>query len=347
MSQPSSDNPYLSIVYAGRNDNYGGDFDRRLENSVQWLSKLCNDLQFTVELIIVNYNPVDGRPSLEEAIAWPNENKYLQVRIITVPEETHQTFVDPAIRKTVPLFEYIAKNIGIRRAKGEYIMGANPDIIFHPAIIKYIARKKLSRREYYRVDRCDYKAIEETTLENIRQNIFQIFMRQNRYQINPGEYSAWKLFKLRMYNRWRIRKDIWIRKNEKLAHKYDWDVIYDDTTMFYHTHCSGDFMLMHRDHWFALNGHPENTYLALHTDSIFVVMARHLGLKEHVFQWPIYHQDHERRYDAEAEGENQDFRAMFELLVKDSREMEKSGKPIIYNGDDWGCAGMEFAESRI
>ncbi len=343
--------PYLSIVVAGRNDNYGGDFNLRLQRSSRGLSQLCKENSLPAELIVVNYNPVSGNESLQSAISWPEPNPYFRLRIITVPESIHQRFHKPEIRKPVPLYEYIAKNTGIRRAEGEFILSANPDIIFHPRIIRFIASGKLQKDTYYRVDRCDFHGFDwkeedgtSEILNQIRKNIFRVFLRQYRYELDPGSWNMFSLLMLRIRNRLRIRRDIWIRQHEKLANRYGWDIIYDDITLYHHTHCSGDFMLMHRDHWAALQSHPENTYLSLHTDSIFVIMVASHGLKEHVFRWPVYHQDHGRRYDAAAESDNPDFRKMFRQLIDDGGIMKQNGRPIIYNEEEWGCRDDRLEE---
>jgi hypothetical protein len=117
----------------------------------------------------------------------------------------------------------------------------------------------------------------------------------------------------------------------------------------YHTNASGDFMLMHRDHWFSLRGYPEDTYISTHCDSIFTVMSRISGLKENILPWPVYHQDHERRYDTDIykSEKSKDITDMFTRFVNDSREMEQTRKPKIINPADWGQANENFRETVI
>src|SRR5207245_3974337 len=55
----------------------------------------------------------------------------------------------------MPIFEYIAKNVGIRRARGEYVLITNPDIVFTQELIRYFAARGLRGDAFYRVDRYD------------------------------------------------------------------------------------------------------------------------------------------------------------------------------------------------
>jgi hypothetical protein len=49
----------------------------------------------------------------------------------------------------------IAKNAGIRRASGKFVLATNIDILFSEALIQFIAKKKLDPGCMYRVDRYD------------------------------------------------------------------------------------------------------------------------------------------------------------------------------------------------
>ena len=199
---------YLSFVSVGRNDNYGGDFDFRLQNSVRFIAHYVEKYKIPSEYIFVNYNPFYDKPSLQESLDWPKDRKYLKIRIIDVPPEVHKEVADPNIRKPVPVLEYIAKNVGIRRAKGEYVLATNPDIIFNPKILKYIAKRRLRKDTFYRTDRCDFTKIPEeivngsprSYVRHIRKKTFNIALKGNRYDVKPGTGLGWQLFKKRIYN---------------------------------------------------------------------------------------------------------------------------------------------------
>jgi hypothetical protein len=101
---------------------------------------------------------------------------------------------------------------------------------------------------------------------------------------------------------------------------------------------------MHKSSWEKLNGYPENTRLSLHTDALMVVMAYSSGLQERVFRWPIYHQEHVRRYDADKSGEDPSLREAYLTFQEEAQAMLRNKKPVIYNNDKWGLTSHDFEE---
>lgn len=330
--------PYLSIVIAARNDNYGGDFNQRIQNFITWNTNLLEKYKLATEIIIVNWNPIDENPSLQEILNWPENRNFVSYRIITVPNEIHNTFVDPAIRKTVPLFEYLTKNTGIRRAKGEYILAMNPDIIIHPKIIKNL-KETLNPNKYFRTNRIDFKKC-EIKLSEIKKKSFTVFLKG--YSYNLSNYFA--LFPLICFNKFRLYFQLTLmNKLSSIFKLIGWKPNNHNAEFKYHCNVSGDFMLMHKKNWFALKAHPENTKLALHTDALMVIMAANNNLEEITFSEPIFHQEHTRRFNAE-EKENIEYREAYLFFQKEAQEMIKSQKPIIYNKDDWGLINFDLQE---
>tara|TARA_B100001250_G_scaffold188793_1_gene162221 strand:- start:9496 stop:10569 length:1074 start_codon:yes stop_codon:yes gene_type:complete len=350
----ATEKTYLSIVVTGRNDDYGNDFNDRLQNFISWTSLLIEKYNILSEIILINYNPIKTKPSLYEKLNWPTNNKYLSIRIITIPEEIHKNYIDPKIRKTVPLFEFPAKNVGIRRAKGEIILSTNADILFHPKIFHYIAKGMIQSKSYYRTDRFDYNKIQSNEINNInsylkeiKANVFKIYLKAFAYKFKNGAISKFKIKKKQIYNRFKIRLYLYLISLAKSMKIIPYFRTYDHLVLTYHTHCSGDFMLMHKKHWLNLQGYPENTYISTHTDAIFTVMAASLGLKEIILKLPVYHQDHQRRYDQHDNPNDKDSRNMLLQFYRDSKQMESSEKPIIYNDSNWGWGNLSFEEITI
>ncbi len=346
--------PFLSIVLVARNDNYSGDFNERLHNAMYWLAWLIEKHKLPAEILIVDYNPVPENEPLVKMLRWP-KSRYLTIRLIHVPGEIHQALINPDVRKTVPLFEFNAKNMAIRRAGGEYILSTNADILLHPSIIKFISGKMPCKKSYYRTDRYDFRRLDfydfdnpYFTLRKVQRNVFRLMLKGYAYPVKRGENLAEKIIS-RIKNSRRIFFDIHLSKVKPLAYKWEINVNHDGYLMKYHTHCSGDFMLMHRDHWFSLRGYPEDTYISTHCDAIFTVMSRMLGLKEAILPWPIYHQDHERRYNTDFDKikNNEDINRMFKRFLKDTHEMETSRQPKIVNPPDWGHANENFLETIV
>jgi hypothetical protein len=144
--------PYLSVVVTARNDDHGGNLLGRMQIFVNALLAECDRHELPAELIVVEWNPPCDRPPLAEALRWPPERRYCDVRIIQVPPELHRRF---AHWRALPLYQMIAKNVGIRRACGEFILATNIDILFSGELMRFLAERRLERGKMYRVDRFD------------------------------------------------------------------------------------------------------------------------------------------------------------------------------------------------
>jgi hypothetical protein len=339
--------PYLSIVVTGRNDDYGGDFNERLQSSVRWWSYFAHSFKLHTEYVFVNYNPITDKKDLSEIIEWCS-NDFFCVRLITVPESVHQKLSNPAIRKPNQLFEFIAKNIGIRRAKGEFILSTNADIISDPSIISFIAAKELNAESYYRADRADFKKCDLSSLDEIRQNIFSVytFGKCADYKVIGNFKFSLVLIKI---------KSILFRKFHLFKRRFDWiaqnifgmTVVFDNAEFYVHCGAAGDFMLMHSSLWHKSRAYPENFYMTTHNDSIFTVICFAIGIRQEVFFYPVYHQDHERRNSAENQDVVTDAYKTYKAFQTDAKEMIYKKKPIITNDESWGLINYNFEEIII
>ncbi|MCW8131186.1 MAG: hypothetical protein KIS92_12625 [Planctomycetota bacterium] len=146
------DTPYLSIVATSRNDNHGETLTRRMQVFVNALAAQCEKFELPAELILVEWNPPDNRPSLFQELSWPAGLRHLQIRIVAVPASEHLKF---GHAKNLPLFQMIAKNVGIRRARAPFVMATNIDIVFNDQLFHFLASRKLQKDKMYRIDRHD------------------------------------------------------------------------------------------------------------------------------------------------------------------------------------------------
>lgn len=337
--------PYLSIILSGRNDNYGGDFLKRLQDFFDWNVALFESYKVDTEIILVNWNPLENEASIEELIQFQKNRKYVCIRIITVPNVLHETFVNSEIRRTVPLFEFIAKNVGIRRAKGEFILSLNADLLVHPKIVESIAKKNLSSNFYYRANRLDFTSIDKIVGINQLYNrgVF-VSLKGFKYSLNSTIPKKFQLLVLTKFNQIRLMYELFKKKYQKLSNLLGLSITFDNAE--YHAHClnSGDFMLMHRSNWLNLNGYPETTFVSTHTDSLFTIFA-HSKLKEFIFKKPIFHQEHERRYTSKIIDNDSE-------IYQEYRNFQKISQSILLNNDcksflntnDWGMEGYNLEE---
>ena len=76
----------------------------------------------------MDYNTPVGNPELKDALLWPSGCQELRVRSVYVPPGVHARLTNP---NKLSFFEHIAKNVGLRAARGEYVLVTNPDILLN------------------------------------------------------------------------------------------------------------------------------------------------------------------------------------------------------------------------
>lgn len=339
--------PYLSIVIAVRNDNYGGDFTQRLQKSLNWNTRLLERYAIDAEIIMVNWNPLLEEVSLVDQLDWPTDRRYVKYRMINVPSELHDKYIDPSIRDTVPMFEFIAKNTGVRRAKGEYVLSTNADILIHPEIFKAIGHGKLNPEYYYRANRLDFRKTEKDSVSQMFRNGLSIMLKGKGYYLSSSRLNwlqyEWLRFRNALWLEWEAIKLRYV----DLSNRWRFNVVHDNGSLMAHCHCSGDFMLMKRQHWFTLKAYPEYTYTVMHKDSMLTILAFSF-LKEKIFSNPIFHQDHQRRYGWKLNSHDEKYDRAYEFFLKMAHQVREN-RPIdeFLNDENWGLANFQLEEQQV
>ena len=175
--------PYISFVVTARNDDHGGNLLRRMQIFVTGLMEQAKKHNLSAELILVEWNPPPDRPRLFQALSWPEGP--CRVRIIEVPYEIHRRFRHS---DKLALFQMIAKNVGIRRAEGRFILATNIDLLFSDRLMSFLASRSLKPQFMYRVDRYDVPddvptdvTIEEQ-LGYCQHNFIRVHMREGSFR---------------------------------------------------------------------------------------------------------------------------------------------------------------------
>lgn len=343
------DSPYLSIVAVSRNDDHGGGLLQRMQHFIDCLYEQVNQVKIPIELVLVEWNPPEDRPSLFEALSWPAPSEFFSARIITVPSEVHKKFQNS---EKLSLFQMIGKNVGIRRAKGQYILATNIDIIFSAELICFLAKKQLEPGVFYRVDRIDVESnipVGKSLDEKLE------FCRSHVIRINSKYYLASSSnFKALVVD---------ITHNPALLGFYFTNLIYKLRIPRLHYNACGDFTLISKKDWDIMRGYPELEIFSLHIDSLFLMSAYYSGYHEQVLKPPqeIYHIEHSIGTGI-TPGEGQ--KILFQRLEQEhipylswrdcinlahQYQSQKKNKDDVaeYNSDSWGLEGVLLPEICI
>ncbi|MCU1235034.1 MAG: methyltransferase FkbM family [Candidatus Solibacter sp.] len=179
---------YISVVVAARNDNHGGNMLGRMQAFVDsWIDQ-AEQFGIPSEIIVVEWNPPAGRPRLATELRWPQASSLCEVRFVEVPPEIHRQFPNAS---AIPLHQMIAKNVGIRRARGQFILATNIDILFSTELMRFLSTRSLERGAMYRMDRYDVASEipANGSLLEIQSfcdsNMLRVFAREGTFDVEP------------------------------------------------------------------------------------------------------------------------------------------------------------------
>jgi hypothetical protein len=323
--------PYITFAVAARNDDYGGDFLHRMQVFVNALLALWERHGLNAELVVVEWNPPENRPRLKDALTWPRELKPGTVRIIEVPAGIHRRLPNS---DRMPMFEYIAKNVGIRRAQGEYVLATNSDLLFSGELIAFFASQQLSPECFYRVDRYDVDSMVppempvERQLQFCAKHSFRVSTVNGTIPIRRGLLSAFGNV---------LKPLILISSSDSepggATHQRPERL---------HTNAAGDFFLMATSRWHALRGYPE---LKSHSfiDGYICFMAASSGLQQRILESPfrVYHQEHDRSEHSKRPLTD------YQQYLDRGRRMLEARRPEIFNDENWGLSHEQLPEDWV
>jgi hypothetical protein len=330
-------------VATSRNDDHGGNLLPRMQLFVDGLADQAERFDLPVELILVEWNPPADRRSLVEALRWPPATQF-QPQVITVPREVHNSFPNA---ERLPLFQMIAKNVGIRRARAPYVLASNIDILLSDELFAFM-KAGLKPNAMYRVDRHDVvvqlddvslpspaevrvlPAIREHTLDGLR------YPNGPPPAQNLPPIAAPPIQPLRELSR--VTMAAWDRLVlPKL-----------------HTSGCGDFTLTSREVWSGMRGYPEWPIFSWHIDGVVLYQAFAGGVEMTNLRPPMValHLEHSEGSGWTPEGSRrlfdrletghipflstQEYRKVARKLVRGDRGLHP------FNDQDWGLARLEL-----
>ena len=344
--------------------------------------ELCDRHHLHSEIVIVEWNPPDG-PRLHDVLEPLKKSAYVSIRFVEVPPELHESFPNS---EKLPLFQMIAKNVGIRRARGDFVIATNHDILFSDALISTLATAKLDPDCVYRVDRTDVAAEvpEMAQLDDqlawCKEHILRVHRRRGTFNGPPYWELDWFLSPglsllarhLRSFPARVVRSVVrgisgWIARLLKFRLGKVFPYLRYWISKFFfvlwkvtspkpklHTNACGDFTMLARHHWLALRGYPEVPLYSLHIDSFFCCVASAAGLREHTFRAPrrLYHLEHSTSWAAlDAEERVRWFTRLpwLEWRIVEAlwEKMRRDRRPFLYNDDAWGFGTHELPEVVI
>ncbi|HXC61429.1 MAG TPA: hypothetical protein VNV63_02025 [Nitrospiria bacterium] len=341
---PDGKHPYLSIVVSSRNDDHGGNILGRMRLFQKGLLEQSRRYRFPIEVVFVEWNPPADRPRLHEVLPKPAEDDCLLLRYISVPNEIHRRY---RRAPDIDLFQMTAKNVGIRRARGAFILCTNIDLLFSDALFCALAERSFKPDTYYRANRCDVPDGIDPRWDLAQQlawcerNVIRRLGRDRRYRnIN--------LELLGQQDRGRVLK--WFL--DKMAHGVGlyWN---PGKELFYQLDlfACGDFTLMSREAWNAIQGYLELDLYSLHIDSLGLIAAAALGYKQHVFplQACTYHIDHTKGWETLAPLDKVRFLADrpaldYSLIQEVALHAFEKREPFNLNPPTWGFSDVELEE---
>jgi len=295
-----------------------------------------------LELIIVEWNPPTDKPLLKEVLPQPPKDVPVSLRIITVPKELHDTY---RFSDSLPLYQMIAKNVGIRRAKGEFVLCTNIDILFSDANFKVLADRNLEEGNFYRANRCDvpkevmqYDTLEEQ-LKYCKKNILR------RLGNTPGHEA--------------LSGPSFLFMSPTIAHilnsmlMWVWRITHPGQFAHFIIDfmACGDYTLMSKKDWMRIDGYAELDMYSIHVDSMGLWSACALGMKQQLFPYEacVYHIDHDNGWESEDIIQTIRFISDkpsldYSIVHRAGMKMVAEGKNWGLNKEDWGFANEDFEE---
>lgn len=366
----------ISFVATSRNDDHGGDVLRRTQSFIRYLALQAERHQVRCELVMVDWNPPTSRAPLADVLDWPAGSEWFQAKVVTVPRAVHLTLPNA---RSLTMYQMIAKNAGIRRASGDFVIATNIDIIFSDALFRWLRTAELDHETLYRSDRWDMPndvQLEpdfDRLLERAHDDTFRKNLAEGTATRVDGEWRSEKLARVDRYLLGSVNAILEhsLRLLEQgHSPKAELEILLNDvlprSRRFYltpaaHLNGCGDFTMTSRAAWDRVRGYPEWPVFSWNIDSVGLIHAAYEGLAHTTLRPDAVHFHIEHDYGSgytPGGGMNALLRRMaqrgtpvlewghYQELLLDLSAQYEAGLRVQFNSSQWGFADIELPELR-
>mgnify|MGYP003639998323 CR=1 FL=1 len=282
----------LSAVVVSRNDNYGGNLADR---ATYCLNSLIDTFD---EVFYIDWN------SETHSLLYDIEDRLIKkgnLKHIVIPPDVARTLTNGDPQAQV-CCETLGRNLGIRRATGDYIVSTNIDVIAPRREDLEKAINELDKNTFYTISRrhTDWETIE-------------------KFHGNKRKFEDWE--KLR---------DHLIENSEE--RKFEETVVKGDDYSI--INCCGDFQLAHKDIWNEIKGFEEELIYVLYSDTNVQKKAIKHGFDlKAIYSPALFHIYHGKGGGGFLDGVNRKTNDMYRAVTSQDKTENK---------ETWGFSPIEI-----
>jgi len=282
----------LSAVVVSRNDNYGGNLADRATYCLNSLSDTFD------EVFYIDWN------SPTHSLLYDIEDRLVKkgnLKHIVIPPDVASMLTNNDPQAQV-CCETLARNIGIRRATGDYIVSTNIDVI-------------APRRDHL-----------EKAINELDKNTFYTISRRHVEWKDIEEFHGGG----RKFSDWENLRDHLIENSEE--RKYDEKVVDGDDYSI--INCCGDFQLAHKDIWNEIRGFEEELIYVLYSDTNVQKKAVKHGFDlKAIYSPALFHIFHGKGGGGFLDGINRKTNDMYRAVTSQEKTENK---------ETWGFSPIEI-----
>jgi len=287
----------ISAVIVSRNDNYGGHLNERATYCLNSAIETYDEVFY-----------IDWNSSTHSLLYDVKDNLITKgnLKHIVITPEVAKTLTNNDPHAQI-CCEVLARNIGLRRAMGDWVVSTNIDII-------------APKREEL-----------ESTLNNLNKDTFYTISRRHTDWDQIKKFHGGEI----KFNEWNSLRDYLIENSEE-RHFDEKTVSGDDYSVI---NCCGDFQIAPRYVWDEIRGMEEDLIYSLYADTNVQKKAVMHGFELKALYNPaLFHIEHGKGGGGFLDGINKKTNDPHRAIVNQFKT---------YNSDTWGFNDIEIEYETI